>query len=125
IKRVAPRPVRVLVSPVLRARQTAAILTEFGGWPRAAECAALAPGSSPEALFAALRRLPDPCIAVVGHEPGLGRVLAASLCGTGRAPAFGLKKMGAARLSFQGGACAGEARLAWLVPPGMLRAARY
>lgn len=124
IKQLVRRPARVLVSPLVRARQTAAILTEIAGWPRASECAELAPGGTPEALLAALRRMPETRIAIVGHEPGLGRLLAASLPGTVAAQALRFKKMGAAQLSFAGNARAGGARLDWLVPARILRAAR-
>jgi phosphohistidine phosphatase len=124
IRRLVKRPARVLVSPLLRARQTATILTESAGWPKAAECAALAPGTAPETLLAALRRMPDARIALVGHEPGLGRLMALSLPGSTGAAAFHFRKMGAALLTFQGAARAGGARLDWLVPAKVLRAAR-
>jgi len=124
MKQLMKPPARVLVSPLVRAKQTAAILTESAGWPRATECAALAPGIAPEALFAALRRMPETRIAVVGHEPGLGRLAALSLPGSPGAQAFPFKKMGAALLTFEGAARAGGARLSWFVPPRVLRAAR-
>jgi phosphohistidine phosphatase len=124
MKQLVRSPGRVLVSPLTRARQTAAILTEVAAWPRARACAELAPGGSPEALLALLKRLPESRIAVVGHEPGLGRLVAASLPGSPGAQAFRFKKMGAALLTFQGAARAGGARLAWLVPARVLRAAR-
>jgi phosphohistidine phosphatase SixA len=60
---------------------------------------------------------------VVGHQPGLGRLLAACLPG-GEAAAFELRKMGVALLSFQGSARPGRGRLVWLLPPKILRAAR-
>jgi phosphohistidine phosphatase len=124
MKQLVRRPARVLVSPLVRARQTAAILTEVAGWPRGTNCAQLAPGGSPEALLATLRRMPEPRIAVVGHEPGLGRLVAASLSGAPATQAFRFKKMGAALLMFQGVARLGGARLTWLVPAKVLRAVR-
>jgi phosphohistidine phosphatase len=124
MKRLTGRPARVLVSPLVRTRQTAAILTEVADWPRAIDCAELSPGRSPEALWALLRRLPEARIALVGHEPGLGRLLAASLAGAPGAPDFRFRKMGAALVSFEGAARAGRGRLEWLVPPRVLRAAR-
>ena len=124
LKRIANRPVRVLTSGLLRARQTAAILTEFAGWPKAVECAQLSPAESPQALLDVLRGSRDKCIAVVGHEPGLGRFITACLTGGARADAFELKKMGVAFLSFNGAVRAGSATLHWIVPPRMLRAAR-
>lgn len=124
MRKLVPRPARVLVSPLVRARQTAAILSEVAGWPKATDCAELAPGGEPEALLAILRRLRETRIAVVGHEPGLGRLVAASLPGTAAARAFRFKKMGAALLTFPGGARVRSARLDWLVPAKVLRGAR-
>lgn len=124
LKQLVRRPARVLVSPLLRARQTAAILAELAGWPKGTECAELAPGQSPEALLATLRRMSETRVALVGHEPGLGRLLAASLPGTAAPQGFRFRKMGAALLTFAGAARAGGARLEWLVPAKVLRAAR-
>lgn len=124
MKQLVRAPGRVLVSPLVRARETAAILTEVAGWPKATDCAELAPGGSPEALLATLRRLPETRIAVVGHEPGLGRLVAACLPGAAQAQGFRFRKMGAALLIFQGAARLSGARLAWLVPAKVLRAAR-
>lgn len=124
MKQLVRAPGRVLVSPLTRARQTAAILTEVAGWPEASPCAELAPGGTPEALLALLKRMGESRIAIVGHEPGLGRLLAASLPGAVAAQSLGFRKMGAALLSFRGAARAGSARLHWLVPPKVLRAAR-
>jgi len=124
LKQLVRAPGRVLVSPLLRARQTSAILTEAAGWPRASDCPELAPGSSPEALLAVLKRMPESRIAVVGHEPGLGRLVAASLPGSPAAQGFRFRKMGAALLTFPGAARAGGAHLEWLVPARVLRAAR-
>jgi len=123
LKRMTPRPARVLVSPLRRAQQTAAILTRFAGWPEAAQCVQLRPGASPESLLVLLARTGERRLAVVGHQPGLGRLLAACLPG-GEAAAFELRKMAVALLSFQGSARAGRGRLIWLLQPKMLRAAR-
>jgi phosphohistidine phosphatase len=122
LKVIAPRPARVLASPLRRALETAAILTERAGWPTALECPELLPGAPPEALLRLLRRMPDRCIALVGHEPGLGRLIAECLTASAHGRAFGLKKLGAALLAFPGAARAGGAQLIWLAPPRMLRA---
>ena len=121
LRQVVGRPVIVLSSPLVRARQTAAILTDVAGWPRARETAALAPGNSPDALLASLKRLTETRIAVVGHEPDLSRLLAAALQGKAAAKGFRLKKMGAALVTFDGAARAGQGRLDWLLPPKALR----
>ncbi|MGP8034687.1 MAG: SixA phosphatase family protein [Steroidobacteraceae bacterium] len=124
MKQLVRRPARVLVSPLTRARQTAAILTEVAGWPRATECLELAPGASPEALLATLKRRTETRIAAVGHEPGLSRLLAAALPGAAAAQAFRFRKMGAALLTFDGAARPRGAHLEWLAPAKLLRAAR-
>src|SRR5215472_5848349 len=98
LKQLTRAPGRALVSPLVRARQTAAILTEVAGWPRATVRPELAPGGSPEALLVVLKRMPETRIAVVGHEPGLGRLVAVSLAGSAGPQSFRFRKMGAALL---------------------------
>lgn len=124
LKRITQHPAQVLVSPLRRAQQTAAILTQFAGWPKAAECAQLLPGAAPERLLALLARSRGSRVAVIGHQPALGRLLAACLPGGVGAAAFEFRKMGVALLAFQGAARAGRGRLIWLLPPRILRAAR-
>jgi phosphohistidine phosphatase len=128
LKQVADRPQCVLSSPLVRAKQTAAILTEFAGWPKATECPALAPDEPPERVFAALAAQKEKIVAVVGHQPGLGRLLAACLPtqmrGGVNPQGFELKKMGAALISFNGTPRAGRGVLNWFVPPRILRATK-
>lgn len=124
LKRIAEPPVRVLASPFTRAQQTASILTRFAGWPEATPCVELAPGASPGDVLALLARSREPRIALVGHEPGLSRLIAACLPGGAGTPAFEMKKMGVALLAFPGTARAGRGRLDGLLPPKVLRAAR-
>ena len=124
MKLLVRAPGRVLASPLVRARQTAAILSDVAGWPKATDCVELVPGASTETLLAVLRRMTEARIAVVGHEPGLGRLVAASLPGAAAAQGFRFKKMGAALLTFDGAARARGARLTWLVPAKVLRAGR-
>jgi len=123
LKRLTDRPVRVFTSPLLRARQTAEILARCAGWPPAVPCALLAPGCSPERVLALLAGLRGARIAVVGHEPDLGRLLAACLPGETAAAAFRLKKMSAASVRFSAHPRAARGTLAWLAPPRLLRAA--
>jgi phosphohistidine phosphatase len=123
LKRLTPSPARVLTSPLLRAHQTAAILTEVAGWPQAVPCAQLSPGTPPEELLAWLARAGAARVAAVGHEPDLGTLLAVCL-GAEKPAALGFKKMGVALVSFRGAARAGSGRLAWFAPARVLRAAR-
>lgn len=124
LERLVDRPRRLLTSPLTRARQTAEILTEFAGWPKALDCPALSQGQSPEAALEALRAQPQKLIAVVGHQPGLGQLIAACLPGAAKSQAFELKKFGVALLSFDGAPRAGHASLCWLLAPKLIRAAR-
>ncbi len=124
IGRVVGAPERVLTSPLARALETAAILTAHAGWPQARLCTALAPEAALEALLEALRAEPGRRVAIVGHQPGLGRLMAHCLAGTARPEAFELKKPGVALLGFAGAVCAGGGTLRWLLPPGVLRAVR-
>lgn len=124
LKRLADIPQRLLTSPLTRAKQTADILTEFASWPAPIECPALSPGESPEAALEALRAESHDLIAVVGHQPGLSDLIAASLPGAIRSKAFELKKFGVALLSFDAAPRAGHAALRWLLVPRLLRASR-
>ena len=124
VRKLVQRPARVLSSPLLRARQTAAILTECAGWPRASISPLLGPEATAAAVLALLARSQETCIAVVGHQPALGRLLGCCLTGNGARGAFELRKMGIAVVGFDGAPRPGHGALRWLVPPRMLRAMR-
>jgi phosphohistidine phosphatase len=126
LKHLTARPQCVLSSPLVRARQTATILTEFAGWPKATECPALAPDAPADDVFAALSLHKEKILGIVGHQPALGRFLAACLPAQvrgGVSPgAFELKKMGVTLVSFGAIPRAGTGVLKWFVPPRILRA---
>jgi phosphohistidine phosphatase len=124
LKRLAVRPVRVLASPLERTQQSAAILTQYAGWPKALPCPQLLPGGSPQELLAVLARTRGQRLAVVGHEPDLGRLIAVCLPGSAGSAAFELRKMAVALIAFAGAPRAGQGELRWLVPPRILRAIR-
>jgi len=111
------------VSPLRRAQQTAAILTQFAGWPERESACSCGPGADPEGLLALLARSHDSRIALVGHQPGLGRLLAACLPAGWELRRSSSGEMGVALLCFQGAARAGCGQLMWLLPPRILRAA--
>ncbi len=71
---------RLLTSPLVRARQTAAILHK-AGLPEPVEESVLAPGRTAARVLAVLRAHDAEAIAVVGHEPDLGRLLAVCIAG--------------------------------------------
>ena len=123
LKRILTRPALVLTSPLVRARDTAAIFAQAARWPEAKECEALTPGASPEAVLEVLRRRGSDadCVALVGHQPHLGRLLALCMRGDARSEAFELRKSAVVCLHFQGPPRARQGVLTALFPPGALR----
>jgi phosphohistidine phosphatase SixA len=63
-------------------------------------------------------------VAVVGHQPGLGALLAACLFIDGKRLPIEFKKNAVACVSFTGTPRAGHGVLRWLATPRMLRAIR-
>jgi phosphohistidine phosphatase len=125
LKQFSKAPDRLLTSPLVRARQTARILTDVAGWPRAEEAPELLPGGAPLAVLALLGRDPSKRVAIVGHEPGLGTLLTACLVGEDGALTIDMKKNAVACLSFDGSPSPGRAVLKWLATPRMLRRLRH
>jgi phosphohistidine phosphatase len=124
LKQLCKAPERVLTSPLIRAKQTAQILTEVAGWPQAEEIAELAPGEPALAVLAVLANARSKSLALVGHQPGLGHLLTACLLGQGRNLPIEMKKNAIACLSFAASPRPGRAALKWLATPRMLRGLR-
>jgi phosphohistidine phosphatase len=122
LKELSQAPDRLLTSPLIRAKQTAQILTEIAGWPPAEVAPELLPGKAALAILNLLGKDRSQRVALVGHQPGLGALLAACLVGSDSAIPIELKKNAVACLSFEGSARAGRAVLKWLATPRMLRA---
>jgi phosphohistidine phosphatase len=115
-------------SPLLRARLTARLGTEGGVWPEPTVTDVLKPEEDPEALGRTLQACrnqasPPTTIALIGHEPGLGRFLAWCL-GATPTGSLVLRKGGAALLCFDGQVKSGGASLTWFATPKMLRSMR-
>jgi phosphohistidine phosphatase len=125
LKRFGKAPDRLLTSPLLRARQTAIILTEVAGWPQAVETPELSPGESPLAVMSLLGRDGGKLVAVVGHQPDLGYLLAACLLGEKASLPIELKKNAVVCVSFDGSPGAGRGVLKWFATPRMLRGFRH
>jgi phosphohistidine phosphatase len=121
LKEFSRAPDRVWTSPLVRARQTAQILTEFAGWPRAVEAPELSPQAPAAAVLALLAKDRSKVVGVVGHQPGLGLLLTACLLGEGEALPIEMKKNAVACVYFDGSPHAGRAALKWLATPRMLR----
>ena len=124
LKKLTARPDLVRTSPLVRARQTARILTEVAGWPAAEEMPELSPGEPALAVLELLGQHRAKLTAVVGHQPELGHLLGACLLGGGGALPIEMKKNAVACVSFAGRPRPGHAALTWLATPKMLRALR-
>ncbi len=111
---------RILSSPLVRARQTAEILSEVQpGHPPVLIADALAPGGSAARVFRDLARLTgDREVALVGHEPGIGQ-LAGRLIGASAGIPF--KKGAVCRIDVDRLPPAGPGRLRWFLPPKAMR----
>jgi phosphohistidine phosphatase len=121
IRRISATPELFLVSPLLRAQQTAQFLRQYAHWPRTQVWTELAPEVSAAELLTRLGRSAANFIALVGHEPQLGALLGLCLPGEA-ATGLAFRKMGAALLRFRGRPRPGRAQLVWFAPPKLLRA---
>ena len=125
MKEFSKAPDRLLSSPLIRARQTAQILTDVAGWPQAEEVHELSPGEAVLAVLTLLGKDRSKRVAVVGHQPGLEALLTACLLGEDGALAVDMKKNAVACVSFEDSPRAGRAVLKWLATPRMLRGLRH
>jgi phosphohistidine phosphatase len=124
LKELCKAPDRLLTSPLVRARQTAKILTEVAGWPAAEIAPELTPGEGAAAVLTLLAKDRSKRIAIVGHQPDLSALLAACLLKDSSTLPIEMKKNVVACLSFDGRTQIGRAALKWLATPRMLRGFR-
>ncbi|MCL6644424.1 MAG: histidine phosphatase family protein [Dehalococcoidia bacterium] len=113
-------PQAILSSPWLRAMQTAEILRETYGLGRVRVCEALASADYDAVIEAATEADASP-VALVGHEPWMGELLAYLVTGDPAGMAVTFKKGGAALARSAGEPRPGGCWLEWLIPPGVLR----
>jgi phosphohistidine phosphatase len=124
LKELCKVPDRLLTSPLIRARQTAEILTEVAGWPPAKIASELKPGEGAAAVLTLLAKDRSKRIAIVGHQPDLSALIAACLIEDRGTLSIEMKKNAVACLSFDGRVRIGRASLKWLATPRMLRGFR-
>jgi len=115
LAQIAPRPVAILTSPLLRARQTADIAARAWGGPEPKALAALTEGDWPALRRALAEYDGDETVVLVGHENWISEVTA-RLLGSKAARAFGYRKGGIAAIE-TGAAKPGRGRLLWFIPP--------
>jgi phosphohistidine phosphatase len=114
------RPQLVLTSPLVRARETAAILTAAFGLPDARNCDALATGDHQQ-LLRAVTDSEASEVAVVGHEPHISGLLSFLLTADAAVVSATFKKGAAALVETGGDARPGVFWLEWLIQPAALR----
>src|SRR5262249_2589792 len=113
LRDLVPDPDLLLTSPLLRARQTAAIVSPAIDLPPV-ECPAVAPSSEPSQFLRFVSAKRAHTVVAVGHEPDLSELAGYVL--TGRAQAlFSLKKGGACLLDVTLAARGGSGTLLWLL----------
>ena len=110
----------ILSSPLVRARQTAEILSaEMEGHPAIVNVDSLAPGATFASLMTDLEKHARRTrIALVGHEPAIGE-LAARLLGSRHPIEF--KKGAVARIDIDQIPPNGPGDLRWMLPPKFMR----
>jgi len=110
----------VLTSPLVRARETAMLLSAGLGRRPVEEVEALAPGGRAAAILEVLTAQASKCrrIAIVGHEPDLGELAARLLGARGTIP---FKKGGMCAIDVDGAMLGGPGTLRWHLPPRVLR----
>jgi len=122
LRKLKVAPPLILSSPLRRARETAEILAEgLGGTIE--EMAELAPGFDPPAVLKAIGRFAaHDSVAIVGHQPGLGRLAAFMLTGSERGGTLDFKKGGVACFEFEPDSIGSGCSLQWMLTPRVLRA---
>lgn len=111
----------IFTSPLVRARQTAAILQDVGLGDQIRECSALAPDGNIQDWLNQLKELTDcQCVAIVGHQPDLGNWAELLVWGEVKGNIV-LKKAGAIGITLpETDSPIGCSSLFWLTPPRFL-----
>jgi phosphohistidine phosphatase len=117
-----PKVDLLLTSPLERACQTAQILTEVAGWPKAAKRAELDPGTDAGTTLSSLRQPRVDRLALVGHEPHLSALIELCVAEPSARLQMKLKKGAVVIIAFESVIRAGGGQLLALVPPRLLRA---
>ncbi|HQR46387.1 MAG TPA: phosphohistidine phosphatase SixA [Thermoanaerobaculia bacterium] len=110
----------ILVSPLVRARQTAEPVADACGFKgELLETRALLPGADPETVLRELTRLGAGNVLLVGHEPHLGRLFGRLVSGR-KELEVPMKKAGLAEFETEGDPSLGRAELKFYLPPRLL-----
>jgi phosphohistidine phosphatase len=117
---IGATPSVIYTSPLVRARQTADIFAKaLTGDRPIKECEVLRPGHSPAEVVEFLAKECAGDVAVVGHEPQLGDLVA--LMVTGRTKeVVDMKKASACCVEFDNRPAAGKGHIVWHLVPGII-----
>ncbi len=123
IRALGIRPRRIHSSPLLRCMQTAGILAEeLRPHPAVIPTPQLGPEGSARTLLKSLHAEgPRRDILLVGHEPDLSELASLLLDGAARKAFVKMKKAAFCRIDLEGVPEPGRGRLAYLLPPRILR----
>jgi len=116
-----PKSAVILASPWVRARDTATLLASAMKGAKPIECTELSGNAAIYEAFDLVRSRKEADVVLVGHEPNLGRFLAAALGGDSARLKIEFKKGGAACVEFGKRPAPGTATLTWMLPPRVLR----
>jgi phosphohistidine phosphatase len=110
----------VFSSRFVRAWETAGILADGAGWPKPKECEALEFQDNTQVISVLRDHAKEKAIALVGHEPQLGRLISLLLTGDEDRVRTSFKKGAAAFLTVPISLPPGESVLNWIITPGLM-----
>ena len=118
--RLEPAYDAILVSPLVRSRQTAEPVAAACGFGKdLLETRALLPGADPEEVLRELSRLGAGSVLLVGHQPHFGRLFGRLVSGR-KDVEIAMKKAGLAEFETDGDPSLGRAELKFYLPPRLL-----
>ncbi len=121
LRRLIKRLDVIGTSGLVRASETAALLGRSYGRAKSERVAALEPGGHPQAVLDWLNRFgSEDTIALVGHEPDLGRLAGYMVCGR-PLRVIALKKGGVCLLEYEGEPKPATGMMRWALTPAQLR----
>ena len=118
---VGDEAMRIISSPLLRARETAEIFAKALGVATPVETLAeLTSEGDVEAVAEWIERQPPKSLMMVGHMPDMSDLASCLACPQGVLQVV-FKKAAVMRISFEARAGKGRGCIEWLLPPGILR----
>jgi phosphohistidine phosphatase len=121
LRKLGVKPDRILSSPLVRARQTAAILADAFGERKITVTPALSPAGTLEDVYAEIRKHSKcEALMLVGHQPSLGELAGALAWGSPQ-HYVELKKGGVCALDVDRLTPQPRGKAVFLLPPAVLR----